>query len=86
MKQLGKRRPDHSITVITESEAKIDITVGPPKIDLIQAAGFFKDLVEKGDDRLADSLKSQQVLAQRELTTASQRLSGTKPADKSRDT
>jgi len=43
MKQLGKRRPDHSITVITESEAKINITVGPPKIDLIQAAGFEKN-------------------------------------------
>jgi len=53
---------------------------------LLQAVGFFKDLVEKGDDRFADSLKSQELLAQRELTAASQRLSGTKSPDKSRDT
>jgi hypothetical protein len=52
---------------------------------LIQAVGFFKDLIDKGDDRFADALKSGQVQAQRELTTASQRLSGTKKTDKSRD-
>jgi hypothetical protein len=53
---------------------------------LIQAIGFFKDLIDKGDDRFADSLKTSQVQAQAALTTASQRLSGTKTTGKSRDT
>jgi tetratricopeptide (TPR) repeat protein len=45
---------------------------------LLQAVGFFKDVVDKGDDRFADSMKSGQVQAQRELTIASQRLIATK--------
>jgi hypothetical protein len=51
---------------------------------LAQAIGFFKDLVEKGEDRFAESLKSGQVQAQRELTIAGQRLTGTRTADKGR--
>ncbi len=49
---------------------------------LLQAIGFFKDLVEKGDDRFADSMKSGQVQAQRELAAAGQRLTGTKSPDR----
>ena len=51
---------------------------------LVQAMNFFKDLVQFGDDRFADSMKSGQVQAQKELTIASQRLTGVKAADKAR--
>jgi tetratricopeptide (TPR) repeat protein len=52
---------------------------------LVQALGFFKDLVEKGDDRFAEAMKSGQVQAQRELTNAGQRLTGTKAGDKAHE-
>ncbi len=50
-----------------------------------QALGFFKDLVQKGDDRFADSMKSGQVQSQRELANAAQRLTGTKANTKTRN-
>ena len=51
---------------------------------LSQSVGFFKDLIQKGDDRFADSMKSGQVQSQRELVIAGQRLTGTKANDKPR--
>jgi len=50
-----------------------------------QAVGFFKDLVQKGEDRYADSMKSGQVQSQRELASAAQRLTGTKANVKTRN-
>ncbi|HLJ54588.1 MAG TPA: hypothetical protein VKT77_06065, partial [Chthonomonadaceae bacterium] len=49
-----------------------------------QAVGFFKDLVQTGEERYASSMKSGQVQAQRELAVAGQRLTGTRSNEKTR--
>src|SRR5262249_4042869 len=53
---------------VTQAHYKLAATL------LLQGIGFFRDVVEKGDDHFVDNMKSTQVLAQRELTTASKRL------------
>lgn len=40
----------------------------------LQTIGFFRDYLNKGDDSLLESFRNGQVLAQRELSTASRRL------------
>ncbi len=52
---------------------------------LSQSAGFFKDLVQMGDDRFLDSMKSRLVASQLELTNAGKRITGTKANDKTRN-
>ena len=42
VKQFRKRRPDHPITMVSKSQAKINVVEGDRQIYLIQSADFEK--------------------------------------------